>query len=36
VTVNPDGMTIKIRGNGLHSLVSEIRDRTDGKRSYEG
>jgi len=36
VTVNPDGMNIKIRGNGLHSLVSEIRDKTDGKRSYEG
>ncbi len=29
VIVNPDGMYIKIRGNGLHSLVSEVRDKTD-------
>jgi len=28
VTVNVDGMNIRIRGNGLHSLVSEIRDKT--------
>jgi hypothetical protein len=26
VTVNVDGMNIRIRGNGLHSLVSRIRD----------
>lgn len=26
VTVNTDGMNIRIRSNGLHSLVSEIRD----------
>jgi len=26
VTVNTDGMSIRIRGSGLHSLVSEIRD----------
>jgi len=28
VIVNPDGMNIRIRGNGLHSLVSEVRDKT--------
>lgn len=28
VIVNTDGMNIRIRGNGLHSLVSEVRDRT--------
>ena len=28
VTVNTDGMNIRIRGNGLHSLVSEVRDTT--------
>ena len=28
VTVKPDGMIIKIRSHGLHSLVSEIRDTT--------
>ena len=26
VTVNTDGMRIRIRSNGLHSLVSELRD----------
>jgi len=29
VTVNTDGMNIRIRGNGLHSLVSELKDTTD-------
>ncbi|MHB9125631.1 MAG: recombinase zinc ribbon domain-containing protein [Armatimonadota bacterium] len=29
VTINPDGMNIRIRGNGLHSLVSEVRNNTD-------
>lgn len=29
VTVNPDGMDIRIRSHGLHSLVSEIRDTAD-------
>jgi len=29
VTVNVDGMNIRIRGNGLHSLVSELKDTTD-------
>ena len=29
VTVNTDGMNIRIRGSGLHSLVSEVRDTTD-------
>ncbi len=28
VTVNTDGMNIRIRGDGLKSLVSEVRDRT--------
>jgi len=31
VTVNSNGMNIRIRGNGLHSLVSEVRDRQTGK-----
>ena len=31
VTVNTDGMNIRIRGNGLHSLVSEVRD-TDNQQ----
>jgi len=26
VTINVDGMNIRIRGNGLHSLVTEVRD----------
>lgn len=26
VTINIDGMNIRIRGNGLHSLVTEVRD----------
>lgn len=26
VIVHPDGMNIRIRGNGLHSLVSEVRE----------
>ena len=29
VTINTDGMNIRIRGNGLHSLVSEMRDTTE-------
>lgn len=35
VTVNTDGMRIRIRSNGLHSLVSELKDMRDGKRSEE-
>ena len=31
VTINTDGMNIRIRGNGLHSLVSEVRAKTDTK-----
>jgi len=35
VTVNTDGMNIKIRGNGLHSLVSEVRNtENQHERSY--
>jgi uncharacterized protein YigA (DUF484 family) len=29
VTVNPEGMDIRIRNHGLHSLVGEIRDTTE-------
>ena len=29
VTVNVDGMNIRIRSNGLHSLVSEVRNTAD-------
>lgn len=29
VTINTDGMNIRIRGNGLHSLVSEVRAKAD-------
>ena len=29
VTISTDGMNIRIRGNGLHSLVSEMRDTTE-------
>lgn len=45
VTVNTDGMSIRIRGSGLHSLVSEIRDPApsdveeaacDRERSFAG
>lgn len=35
VTVNTDGMRIRIRSNGLHSLVSELKDVQDRDRSEE-
>jgi hypothetical protein len=28
VSVNPDGLNIKIRANGVHSLVTELRETT--------
>jgi hypothetical protein len=33
--VKTDGMRIRIRSNGLHSLVSELKDIQDGQRSEE-
>jgi len=35
VTVSTDGMRVRIRSNGLHSLVSELREVQDRDRSEE-